>query len=60
MELISLYECSHVVPAGHSSGLRWRPAPSGSVATAPTTTAVETALRPYEAHHLPQPATASQ
>jgi hypothetical protein len=56
VELISLYECSHV-PAGHPSGLRWRPAPSGHRATSPTT-AVEAALSPYEAHHLPQPAPA--
>jgi hypothetical protein len=55
VELISLYECSHVVAAGHSSGLRWRPTPARDTVTAPTT-AVETALRPYEAHHLPQPA----
>ena len=55
MELISLYECSQV-PAGHPSGLRWRPAPYSDTATAATTTDVETTLRPYEAHHLPQPA----
>lgn len=56
MELISLYECSQVVPSGHSSGLRWRPAPAASATTSTTTTAVETALRPYEARHLPRPA----
>jgi hypothetical protein len=56
VELISLYECSQVVPAGHSSGLRWRPAPAASATTSATTTAVEMALRPYEARHLPRPA----
>jgi hypothetical protein len=53
VELISLYECSRVVPAGHSSGLRWRAAPSATATSSTTATAVETALRPYEAHHLP-------
>jgi hypothetical protein len=56
VELISLYECSRVVPARHSSGLRWRPAPSTPATTPTTPTAVETALRPYEACHLPRPA----
>jgi hypothetical protein len=56
VELISLYECSRVVAAGHSSGLRWRPAPSVSATTATITTPVETALRPYEVRHLPHPA----
>jgi hypothetical protein len=54
VELISLYECSQVVTAGRPSGLRWRPAPSAGATTVPTTTPVETALWPYEAHHLPR------
>lgn len=64
MESIDLYECSQV-PAGHPTGLRWRPASASSVVSASTaasavrgraSTAVEAALGPYQAHHLPRAA----